>query len=133
LPARTIRVHLTTGAEKTPEDVAGEFGGALRAGDVERAVALFSREACFLTPDATVIHGRPRIRNFLHQLVDLAEELTIGQRTMLTAGDVALGKESWSMLLGRGEAAVRRTSRSTIVLGRIEGIWKIAVVDPWRS
>jgi uncharacterized protein (TIGR02246 family) len=132
MPARTIRVHPTTTAEKTPEDVAAELGAALRAGDVERAVALFSREACFVTPDSTVIHGRPRIRNFLDQLVDLAEEMTIGQRTMLTAGDVALGQESWTMLLGRGEAAVRRTSRSTIVLGRIEGIWRIAVVDPWR-
>lgn len=80
-----------------------------------------------------MIQGRPRIRDFLDELVDLAEELTIGQRTMLTAGDVALGQESWSMRLGRGEAAVRRTSRSTIVLGRIEGIWRIAAVDPWRS
>jgi ketosteroid isomerase-like protein len=80
-----------------------------------------------------VIHGRPRIRGFLDQLVDLAEDLTIGQRTMLTAGDVALGQESWNMLFGKGEAAVRRTSRSTIVLARIEGAWRIAVVDPWRS
>jgi ketosteroid isomerase-like protein len=132
MPARTIRVHLTTDGERTPEEITAEFGAALCAGDVERAVAHFSREACFVTPDLTVIHGRPGIRNFLDQLVDLAEEMTIGQRTMLTAGDVAFGQESWTMLLGRGEAAVRRTSRSTIVLGRIEGIWRIAVVDPWR-
>jgi len=119
-------------AGKTPEEVLEALGTALRAGDAEGATALFSREACFLTPDSTVIQGRTRIRDFLRQLVELAEELRIEQRTIFIAGDVAVGQESWNLLVGTGESAVRRTSRSTIVLGRIEEVWRIAVVDPWR-
>jgi ketosteroid isomerase-like protein len=119
--------------QQTPDEVVGDFGAALRAGDVGAATALFSREGCFVTPDSTVIHGRSEIRGFLQQLVDMAEELTIEQRTMLRAGDVAVGSESWSMRMGRGADAVRRITRSTIVLSRIEGVWRIAVVDPWRA
>jgi ketosteroid isomerase-like protein len=80
-----------------------------------------------------VIQGRTQIRDFLQQLIDIAGDLTIEQRTMLRAGDVAVGSESWSMRIGRGAEASRRVSRPTIVLGRIEGRWRIAVVDPWRD
>ena len=116
-----------------PDEVVDGLGIALRAGDAEAATALFAREACFVTPDSTVIHGRTRIGEFLQQLVHLAGGLTIEQRTMMTAGDVALGSESWSMWIGAGPQAVLRRSRSTMVLGRIEGIWRIAVADPWRE
>jgi ketosteroid isomerase-like protein len=117
---------------KVPEEVVDGFGAALRAGDVGAATALFSREGCFVTPDSTVICGRSRIRGFLLQLVEMAGDLTIEQRTMLKAGDIAVGSESWRLRLGRGEGMVR-TTRAMIVLGRIEGRWRIAVVDPWRS
>jgi uncharacterized protein (TIGR02246 family) len=116
-----------------PHEVVDVFGAALRAGDPEAAAAMFSRQGCFVTPDSTVIEGRAEVRGFLRQFVALASDLSIDQRTMLTAGDVAVGSESWSVRLGRGAGAVRRTSRSTIVLGRIEGAWRIAVVDPWRA
>ncbi len=118
-------------AEKVPEEVVDGFGAALRAGDVGAAAALFSREGCFVTPDSTVIQGRERIRAFLRQLVDLSGDLTFDQRTMLLAGDIAIASESWSMRIGGGDGVVRNT-RATIVLGRIQGIWRIAVADPWR-
>jgi ketosteroid isomerase-like protein len=119
--------------EGTPSEVVDGFGAALCAGDVTAATAYFSRHACFVTPDSTVIQGRTEVGGFLRQLVAMAGELEIGQRTMLTAGDVAIGTEDWTMRFGGGSGTVRRTSRSTIVLGRIEGFWRIAVVDPWRS
>jgi uncharacterized protein (TIGR02246 family) len=120
-------------AGSAPEDIAEGFGAALRAGDAGAATALFARQGCFVTPDQTVIQGRSRIRGFLDQLVELAAELTIEQRTMVRAGDVAVGSESWSMKVGRAADAPRRVSRSTIVLGRSEGVWRIAVLDPWRG
>ena len=119
--------------EGTPDAVVLDFGVALRAGDAGAATALFSRHGCFVTPDSTVIQGRRSIRDFLRQFVEMAGELTIEQRTMVTAGDVAIGSENWTMRFDTGAGQVRRTSRSTIVLGRIEGAWRIAVVDPWRA
>lgn len=117
----------------TPDAVVAALGAALRRGHADDAAALFSRHGCFVSPDSTVIQGREQVRDFLRQIVVLASDLTIDQRTMLTAGDIAVASESWSMRLGRGEEAVSRTSRSTIVLGRIEGIWRIAIADPWRG
>jgi uncharacterized protein (TIGR02246 family) len=116
----------------TPDVVVAALGAALRRGDADAAAALFSRHGCFVSPDATVIQGRQGVRDFLRQIVDLASDLTIEQRTMLTAGDVAVGSESWTMRVGAGPRALRRTSRSTIVLARVEGSWRIAVADPWR-
>jgi uncharacterized protein (TIGR02246 family) len=119
--------------DKTPEEIIDGFGAALRAGDVEAATALFSRQGCFVTPDQTVIEGRTQIRLFLRQLAEMAGDLMIEQRTMLRAGDVAVGSESWSMRVGPAPGAPRRVSRSMIVLARTEGVWRIAVVDPWRA
>ena len=119
--------------EGTPNEVVDGFGAALRAGDATAATAYFSRHGCFVTPDSTVIQGRREIRGYLHQFVDMAGELTIEQRTMVTAGDVAIGSENWTLRLANGAGEIRRTTRSTIVLGRIEGTWRIAVVDPWRD
>jgi ketosteroid isomerase-like protein len=119
--------------ENTPHEIVDGFGVALRAGDVGAATALFSRHACFVTPDSTVIQGRPQISGFLRQFCDMAGELTFEQRTMVTAGDVAVGSENWTVRFGSNGDSVRRTTRSTIVLNRIEGFWRIAVVDPWRG
>lgn len=118
--------------EDSPNAVVDGFGAALRAGDVGAATALISRQACFVTPDSTAIQGRRQIRGFLRQFVNSADELRMEQRTMLTAGDVAIGSENWTVSFAGREGTVRRTSRSTIVLGRVEGIWRIAVIDPWR-
>ena len=119
--------------ENTPHEIVDGFGAALRAGDVGSATALFSRHACFVTPDATVIHGRRQIGGFLRQFCDMAGELSFEQRTMVTAGDVAIGSENWTMHFPGNGSAHQRTTRSTIVLNRIEGLWRIAVVDPWRA
>jgi ketosteroid isomerase-like protein len=119
--------------ENTPHEIVDGFGAALRAGDVGRATALFSRHACVVTPDSTVIQGRSQIGGFLRQLCDISGELTFEQRTMVTAGDVAIGSENWTVQFAGNGGGVRRTTRSTIVLNRIEGFWRIAIVDPWRG
>ena len=118
--------------EPTPNEVLDGFGAALRAGDATAATAYFSRHGCFVTPDATVIQGRREIRGYLHQFVAMAGELRFEQRAMVTAGDVAIGSENWTMRFG-GSAGTVRSTRSTLVLGRVEGFWRIAVVDPWRD
>ena len=119
--------------ENTPHETVDGLGAALRAGDVGAATALFSRHACVVTPDSTVIQGRRQIAVFLRQFCDMAGELTFEQRTMVTAGDVAIGSENWTMRFAGNGGSVRRTSRSTIVLNRVEGLWRIAIVDPWRG
>ncbi len=96
-----------------------------------RPTSFFSRDGCFVTPDSTIVHGRAEIRSLLQQLVALLADLTIDQRTMLVAGGVALGSESWTMRIGAG--GVRRSTRSTLVMGRVENRWRIVISDPWAN
>jgi len=116
----------------TPDEVVVGFEAALRAGNARAAAAMFSRHGCFVTPDSTVIRERSEIRGVLQQLADMPGELTVEQRSIVTAGDVAVSSESWSVRAGESDS-VRRTARSMIVLSRVEGIWRIAVFDPWRT
>jgi ketosteroid isomerase-like protein len=119
--------------DRGPDQVLAGFGEALRARDAEGASARLTRGACFVTPDSTVIHGRAEVLEFLQQFVRMIDDLIIHQRTIVNAGEVALGSEAWSMRLGGGALGTLRDSRATIVLTRVERTWKIAVVDPWRQ
>jgi ketosteroid isomerase-like protein len=108
------------------------FGAALRVGDVGTATALLSATpARHARLDRD--QGRRQIGVFLRQFCDMSGELIFEQRSMVTAGDIAIGSENWTVQFAGNGGSVRRTSRSTIVLNRIEGFWRIAVVDPWRS
>jgi hypothetical protein len=88
---------------------------------------LFSGEGRFVTPDSTVIRGRPHISGFLRQLVDLAKDQTIEQRTMVPADDIAVGSERWSMRFGSGAGAARTTRRRSSAADA-----RLAVIQPVR-
>jgi ketosteroid isomerase-like protein len=118
--------------ENSPDEVVAGFRAALRAGDVGSAAAMFSRDGCFITPDATVIRERLQIRRVLQQLVEMVERLTIEQRSIVTAGDVAVSSEVWRMRTDEAGGS-RHSPRSMIVLARVEGVWRIVVFDPWRG
>jgi ketosteroid isomerase-like protein len=117
----------------SPDHVVANFASALRRGDSRAAIELFSHHGCFVTPDSTVIRERSHIKGVLQQLIGMPGELTIEQRSIVTAGDIAVSSESWGMRFARAAKPVERTSRSMTVLGRAEGVWRIAVFDPWHA
>lgn len=117
----------------TPADTRSEFLAALRAGDRPAAAAYLAREACFVTPDATVVRGRPDIAAMLAQMTATGIELEaepLGEA--LVAGNTALSPERWTVRSGatEGETYIRSfLSRSIMV--RIEGAWKFLILAPW--
>jgi ketosteroid isomerase-like protein len=118
----------------TPEAAASDFIAALVAGDAESALLRLSRRACFITADGTAIYGREQIGAVLAQLVAMCRGIEVGQRSILVAGDVALCSELWTMQFAtNGSPPVTRTSRSVLVIGRVESSWKLMVVAPWWS
>jgi ketosteroid isomerase-like protein len=108
------------------------FVHTLNAGDLNRATACFARDACLITPDATAIYGRDRIRPILAQLIARRTEIAVESSTVLTAGDVALARERWAVRSNGVEGSrLEQTFSSTLILKRIEDRWKLAIVAPW--
>lgn len=104
----------------------------LSAGDLNLAAACFSRDACLLTPDATAIHGRDRIRPVLAQLIARHVRIEVEQRNILEAGDVAFAREIWQVN-AEGSTASRfeDTCSPLLVLRQIEDTWKVAIAALW--
>ena len=108
------------------------FVHTLNSGDLNRATACFAREACLITPDATAIYGRGRIRPVLAQLIARRTEIAVESSTVLTAGDVALAHERWEVRSNGVEGSrLEQVFNSMLTLRRIEEKWKLAIVAPW--
>lgn len=108
------------------------FVYALNLGDLNRATACFSRDACLITPDATAVHGRDRIRPVLSQLIARRTRIEVKSSTVLIAGDIALAGERWSIRSEGAEGShLVQTSSSMLTLKRVEEKWKLAIVAPW--
>ena len=115
----------------TPERVTLAFAAALNAGDTDLAASFFTRDACFLTPDATAIRGREEIRDVLIQLIGSDSQIDVEGQSMIIAGEIALSAQHWTMRSGGGEAPFAQTSRSTVLLRHLERAWKLLIVAPW--
>jgi ketosteroid isomerase-like protein len=106
---------------------------ALRSGDRRAAVAALARDACFVTPDSTVIRGRADISAILAQLGLMGMELEAEARgAALIAGDTAFCSERWTVRCGaEGPERLVRSFFSQSVSIRVEGRWKLLIVAPW--
>jgi len=107
------------------------LASSLSAGDLEGAAACFARDGCLITPDGTAVHGRDRIRPVLAQMVVRHTEVEVELSTSIPAGDVMLVRERWRVRAGESGARFEQILTPTLVLGRIEGAWKLAIAAPW--
>ncbi len=115
----------------TPERATLAFVEAQNAGELDAAASFFARDACFLTPDATAIRGREEIRAVLAQLIASSAKIRVEGQSMLTAGEMALSTQRWTMRSGGVEAPFVQTSNATVLLRRLERTWKLLIVAPW--
>ncbi len=120
------------GGARTPEETTRAFAESITRGDLEAATSCFAKDACLLTPDATVVRGREEVRAILHQLIAAGSQIEVQESAIVLAGEVALGSERWlvSSAGSEGEPFVRSLT-PTVVLRRLEGVWKLAVAIPW--
>lgn len=108
------------------------FPKLLSSGDLEGATACFARKACLITPDATAIYSRDRIRPLLAQLIARRVQIEVEVSNVLPAGDVAFVRERWTIRTDGVEGSLfEQTTCPAMVLHQIEGRWKLAIVAPW--
>lgn len=108
------------------------FVQAISIGDLDSATACFARDGCLITPDATAVHGRDRVRPLLAQLVARRTEIRVEFSNVVGAGEVVLAHERWRVRSGGAEGpSIEQTLDPTLVLRRIEAEWKLAIAAPW--
>lgn len=103
------------------------FADCLRAGDLDRAVALYDPDAVFQpAPDAPAVRGLDAIREALAGFMAARPTLTGEIVKVHEAGDTALVVNRWTLeplgLTGTSADVLRR---------RPNGEWAILVDDPW--
>lgn len=107
------------------------FARALGDGDLDAAAGCFAREGCLITPDATTVHGRDRIRPLLAQLIEAGIQIQVELSNVVGGGDVIVALERWRVTTGAPGMPFAQTIHPTLVLRRIESEWKLAVAAPW--
>jgi ketosteroid isomerase-like protein len=117
---------------QTPQESTRAFAASISRGDLDGAAYCFAKDACLVTPDATAVRGRDEIRPILHQLIVLESQIEVQESSFLLAGEVALGTERWAIASPTSEGgAFRRSLTPMVVLRQLEGVWKLAVAQPW--
>jgi ketosteroid isomerase-like protein len=115
----------------SPRAATQAFCAAINRGELARACTCFTRDGCLVTPDGTVVHGREAIGGVLAQLVGARVQLSVDVSAVIEAGEVALAHERWQIRTGDADSGFTRDSKPTLVLRRVESVWKLAVAAPW--
>lgn len=115
-----------------PNESSRALAASISRGDLDAATSCFAKDACLLTPDATVVRGREEIRPILRQLIASGSQIEVQESSVVLAGEVALGTERWIMTSAGSEGEpFSRTLTPTMVMREVEGVWKLAVAMPW--
>jgi uncharacterized protein (TIGR02246 family) len=116
-----------------PQEVTRAFAGALSAAELDRATSLFADDGCFVTPDATTVHGRHGVGVILAQLIAGHAQLRVAPKSVHVAGNMALCSERWAFTYACKEVRpFTQASDSTVLLRRSDRVWKLLLVAPWH-
>ncbi|MGN6557965.1 MAG: YybH family protein [Solirubrobacterales bacterium] len=119
--------------DASPQESTRALAESISRGDLEAAARCFAKDACLVTPDATAVKGREEIRPILRQLIASGSQIEVQESSVVLAGEVALGTERWVITTPSSEGRpFTRSLTPTMVLRRLEGVWKLAVAIPWR-
>jgi ketosteroid isomerase-like protein len=127
-----VKVEKASVGVRKVSGVYPRFAEALNRGDLDSASACFARTGCLITPDATAVHGRDRIRPLLAQMIVRTTRIRVEASNRIESGDVVLARELWQIQSGEsGSTAVRQAAQAVLVLQWIEGVWKVTIAAPW--
>lgn len=119
----------------TPRHVLQSIVDGINAGDLDRLLTLYERQAAFATQPGQLSHGLSGVREALAASVQMRGRLDLDVTRVLEAGDLALVTTKWSFAgTGPDGAAVTLAARSADVLRRqADGSWRMAIDNPWGT
>jgi uncharacterized protein (TIGR02246 family) len=116
----------------SPEALMSTFADRLNAGDLAGLMELYEDHAVFEPSPSVLARGASEIRAALLQLLALQPRITSSIEQVLTAGDIALVVNRWSLAgTGPDGAPITQSGRSTDVLRRqTDGAWRVLIDKP---
>jgi ketosteroid isomerase-like protein len=117
----------------TPEDVHRLFREWFQAGDIDRMLGLYERDALFVPQPGQTASGHAAIREALSGFLALGGRFEMVPEPPLIAGDLALLYSNWS-LSGAGPDGVpfRLVGRTSDVVRRQrDGTWLTIIDNPY--
>ncbi|PKB71209.1 MAG: hypothetical protein BZY87_06645 [SAR202 cluster bacterium Io17-Chloro-G6] len=119
----------------SPEQTAQLLADALKAGDLEAAVALYEADAIFIPDLGQSVTGAAAIREAFAGFVAAKPILTIETVVSAISGDIALIQNNWTMKTTEADGSpVEGTGQSVEALRRqADGTWKFVIDNPWGA
>jgi uncharacterized protein (TIGR02246 family) len=118
---------------QTPEDCDRLFGERMNAGDVEGVVALYETDATFVPREGPPVSGTAAIRAAIAGFAATRPRLEMRVTKTVTAGDVAVLYNDWSMRATGPDGTPLATSGKAleVVRRQADGTWRFVVDDPF--
>jgi len=119
----------------TPEQVLESIVSGINAGDLDRLLPLYERDAAFATQPGDLAPGVPGIRAALTGFIAMDGTLDLEVTRVLEAGDLALVIGVWTFEgTGPDGEPVRLAARNADVLRRqADGSWRFVIDNPWGT
>ena len=108
------------------------FEKAVNAGDVDALAAMYEPEAVYVAGPVQHVVGRKAIRSALAAWLATKPRLRLDLAGLAAAGDVALERTTWTVVMpgADGKPAESSGSSSVILRQQPDGGWLMAVDDP---
>jgi uncharacterized protein (TIGR02246 family) len=117
---------------RDPRENHARFERAVNAGDVDALVALYEPDAVYVAGPGQPIVGREAIRSALAAWLAVKPKLRLELTGLAVAGDVALERTRWTVVMPGPDGAPATTSGSSSVVLRRQpdASWRMAIDDP---
>ncbi len=117
---------------RTPDECDRLFAVFVSAGDLDRLIQLYERDAQYIQRDGRVRRGHEQIRQVLVPLTYSPVTLDVCIVRLVEAAGIAVVYNDWSMRRTVDGAAVQRSGKAIEIVRRsVDGHWLFAIDDPF--
>jgi uncharacterized protein (TIGR02246 family) len=116
---------------QSPEHAASLFTEYLQAGDLEGLLSLYEPTAQLVPAPGDSRVGTANIRAALQQLIDSGVRMTLQQRAIRQAGDIALVSNTATLTGSAPDGAAFSPATAAILRRQPDGSWAYVIDDPF--
>jgi uncharacterized protein (TIGR02246 family) len=113
-----------------PADIHSAVEQAFNAGDLDRLIRLYEKDARMVTPDGSVVEGVDAIREQWQGFLAMNGQMTLKTRFAVEMDDIALIRTDWSFSSADAQLV---SSSAEVVRRQSDGTWLYVIDHPFGS
>jgi uncharacterized protein (TIGR02246 family) len=113
-----------------PADIHSAVEQAFNAGDLDRLIGLYEKDARMVTPDGSVVEGVDAIGEQWQGFLAMKGQMTLKTRFAVEVDDIALIRTDWSFAFADAQLA---SSSAEVVRRQSDGTWLYVIDHPFGS